>query len=132
MTKRLILAVVLMASEAAAQQPATVSSPDGRTAVTVFTHNGQLFYRVQRDRRDLMMPSQLGFVFRNAPPLRDSLRITGTQGDSADQTWTQPWGEVARVRDNHRQVRVSVQEGGSLGRRFDMVFRVFNDGIGFR
>ena len=132
MTKRLVLLLALMASEATAQQPATVSSPDGRTAVTVFTRDGRLFYSVQRDRRDLMMPSQLGFVFRNAPPLRDSLRITATQRDSADQTWTQPWGEVTRVRDHHRQVRVSVQESGSLGRRFDVVVRVFNDGIGFR
>ena len=132
MTKRLILLLALMASQLSAQQPATVTSPDGRTTVNVFTREGKLYYRVQRDRRDFMMPSQLGFVFRNAPALSDSLRITGTQRDSVDQTWTQPWGEIARVRDNHRQLRVAVQEGRSLGRRFDVVFRVFNDGIGFR
>jgi alpha-glucosidase len=46
--------------------------------------------------------------------------------------WGQPWGEVARVRDHHNELRVSVRETAEPGRHFDVVFRVFDDGLGFR
>jgi alpha-glucosidase len=74
----------------------------------------------------------LGFEFKGAPRLRDGLRITGTKRSSRDETWTQPWGEVSRVRDHHNELRVSVSETAAPQRRFDVVVRAFNDGIGFR
>jgi alpha-glucosidase len=117
---------------AVAQSTADVKSPDGRTVVTVETRGGGLFYRVDRDGKKLILPSRLGFLFRGAPPLRDGLAVVDTQRGSADETWEQPWGEVARVRDHHNELRVSVAEAAAPGRRFDLVVRVFDDGIGFR
>src|SRR5439155_8840863 len=43
-----------------------------------------------------------------------------------------PWGEVARVRDHHNELSVTFIETSSSARRFDVVFRLFNDGVGFR
>jgi alpha-glucosidase len=122
----------LIAAPAQAQDEVRVASPDGRNAVTVQVREGRLFYSLQRDDRAVLLPSQLGFEFGGAPPLRDSLRLTGTADTTVDQTWTQPWGEVARVRDHHNELRVAVAEAGSPGRRFTVVFRLFDDGMGFR
>ena len=119
-------------SPGAAQDRARIVSPDGRNRVTVEIRDGALLYSVDRDGRAVFLPSRLGIAFQGAPPLRDSLRMVETARDSADETWTQPWGEVARVRDHHNELRVSVAEVGQPGRRFAVVFRVFNDGIGFR
>jgi alpha-glucosidase len=124
--------VTLTASVASAQDTISVASPDGRNKVGVATHQGRLYYIVSRDGRSIMMPSMLGFQFKGATPLRDSLRITGQSRRSHDETWNQPWGEVARVRDHHNELRVSVVETTAPGRRFDVAFRVFNDGVGFR
>ncbi|MGQ0561794.1 MAG: glycoside hydrolase family 97 protein [Gemmatimonadota bacterium] len=115
-----------------AQTAAEVASPNGRNRVTIALHEGQLRYAVQRDGRNIIMPSLLGFAFRAAPPLRDSLRITNQATNSVDRTWQQPWGEVARVRDHHNELRLTIQETTTPGRSFDVVFRVFDDGIGFR
>ncbi|HEX6940590.1 MAG TPA: glycoside hydrolase family 97 protein [Longimicrobiales bacterium] len=115
-----------------AQAPLTVASPDGRNEVTVEVRNGRLYYSVKRDGRKIILPSLLGFEFRGAPPLRDGLRITGTARDTVDYTWTQPWGEVEEVRDHHHELRVSLEETAEPHRRFDVIFRVFDDGIGFR
>ena len=41
-------------------------------------------------------------------------------------------GRVARVRDNHNELRVFVAERFPPSRRVDVTFRAFNDGIGFR
>ena len=115
-----------------AQDELSVASPDGRNRIGVAVREGRLYYILSRDGRQLLLPSILGFQFRGAPVLRDGLRITGQARKSFDETWTQPWGEVARVRDNHNELRVSVAETAAPTRRFDVVFRAFNDGIGFR
>src|SRR5256886_15706223 len=120
------------ARASAAQDRAQVTSPDGRNRVTVEVRDGVLAYSLDRDGRAVLLPSRLGFAFQGAPPLRDSLRMVDTSSNTVDETWTQPWGEVARVRDHHNELRVSVAEVASPGRRFVVAFRVFNDGVGFR
>src|SRR5256885_9555081 len=125
-----ITAATLLTTIAATQL--RVASPDGRNQVTVEIRGGGLYYSLNRDPRPLFLPSRLGMAFRNAPPLLDSLRITDTARGTHDETWTQPWGEVARVRDHHNELRVAVSETAAPNRRFDFVVRAFNDGIGFR
>jgi alpha-glucosidase len=131
----LVIALAALCSAAVAahgQEPVQVASPDGRNVVTVETREGGLFYAVERGGRKIVLPSRLGFEFRDAPPLRDGLELAGTERRAVDETWEQPWGEVARVRDHHNELRVSVAELAEPGRRFDVVFRVFDDGLGFR
>ncbi|MGH7639088.1 MAG: glycoside hydrolase family 97 protein [Gemmatimonadaceae bacterium] len=132
--RRYSLAVVasIAFSSAGSQEIHRVTSPDGRNVVEVGIREGHLYYAVQRSGRNIIMPSMLGFEFRGQPPLRDSLRFDGFTRLSRDTTWTQPWGEVARVRDNHRELHVDVVETGGLRRRFGVTFRVFDDGVGFR
>jgi alpha-glucosidase len=117
---------------AQAQEPLRVASPDGRNVVTVETWEGGLFYRVERDGGKVILHSRMGFEFRDASPLRDSLELTGSARNSVDESWEQHWGEVARVQDHHNELRVSVAETREPGRRFEVVFRVFDDGLGFR
>ena len=131
-SRALCVAVALAPAVACAQEPLRVASPDGRTSVTVGIRDGGLFYGVDRDGTKVLLPSRLGFEFRGGPPLRDGLRITGSERASHDETWEQPWGEVRRVRDHHNELRVSVAETDAPARRFQVVFRAFDDGVGFR
>ncbi len=126
------LGLALAAAPAAAQDTLRLASPDGRNTVAVTVHQGGLYYAVQRDGQHVLLPSRLGFAFRGADSLLAGLRITGSARGSKDETWTQPWGEVARVRDHHNELRVDVAEDRAPGRRFAVVFRAFDDGVGFR
>ena len=121
---------LLLATTAHAQ--VRVASPNGRNEVQLAVHEGKLYYLVQRDGRPLLTPSLLGFEFRGAPPLRDGLRIVDSARNSVDETWTQPWGEVSRVRDQHNELRLSITETGAPDRRFTLAVRAFNDGVAFR
>ncbi len=125
-----LAAVVFAAAPLAGQ--VRVASPDRRTEVTVELREGRLTYSLARDRRPLILPSLLGFEFRGAAPLRDGLRITDTGRESHDEWWTQPWGEVARVRDHYNELTVAVEETAAAGRVFVLRVRVFDDGVGFR
>lgn len=128
----LMLAIAALETTAATAQPLRVASPDGKNEVSVEVRNGGLRYALRRGGRAVILPSQLGFDFRGAPRLRDSLRLVTSSRNSVDTTWTQPWGEVARVRDWHNELRVTVAEDAAPGRQFTVAFRVFNDGVGFR
>ena len=128
-----IVYTTLAAGTVSAQSSFRVVSPNGRNEVTVEVRNGNLFYSLRRDGRFIVLPSRLGFAFQGTSPLRDSLRVIGTPATrTVDQTWTQPWGEVTRVRDHHNELRVTVAEEAASGRQFGVTFRVFDDGVGFR
>ena len=127
-----VLPLLALTRAALGQEPLRVASPNGRNEVQVGVMQGRLVYAVRRDGRNIVLPSTLGFAFRTQPMLRDSMRIVDSSRSSRDETWTQPWGEVARVRDHHNELRVSARETSSLGRRLDLVIRAFDDGVAFR
>src|SRR5213082_20050 len=127
-----LAALSLLVAPTAVSQGLRVASPDGRTQVSVAIRDGGLYYSIDRDGRALFLPSRLGLALRGMPPLTDSLRIVDSARSTYDETWTQAWGEVAHVRDHHNELSVSVVETASPGRRFTVVFRVFDDGLGFR
>src|SRR5262245_51173049 len=126
----LVLAIGAVSTPVAAQT--RVSSPDKRNEVQVGIHEGGLYYIVQRDGKPLLTPSRLGFVFRGQPPLRDSLAITDSSRSTFDETWTQPGGEVRRVRNHYNELKVSVEERTDPKRKFTVAVRAFNDGVAFR
>lgn len=49
-----------------------------------------------------------------------------------DETWEQPWGERRFIRNHYNEWRVHYAETGGLQRRVDVVFRLYDDGLGFR
>ncbi|MGZ8413226.1 MAG: glycoside hydrolase family 97 protein [Gemmatirosa sp.] len=133
----LVCATLVLAKSAGGQVAAptgalTVASPDGRNVVGIGVQDGQLGYYVQRGGQWIIQPSRLGFTFRAGAPLRDSLRIVSNARRAFDTTWTQPWGEVARVRDQHNELRVTVEETSTPQRRFVVALRAFDDGVAFR
>ncbi len=140
MRTRLVSLLVVLATLAASAKaqtpspgtPTRVASPDGRTVVLVAINEGRLYYAVERDGRRLINPSLLGFEFRGAPALREGLRIVDSSRSSFDHTWTQPWGEVSRIRDHHNELKLSVTETAAPDRKFTLAVRAFDDGVAFR
>jgi alpha-glucosidase len=108
-----------------------VASPGRRNRVTLEIRDGKLYWSLARDGRGLILPSLLGFEFRGAPPLDRGFAIVDTARATHDETWTQPWGEVARVREHYNELAVTVAETPG-SRRLTIRVRAFDDGIGFR
>ncbi|TCT25860.1 alpha-glucosidase [Thermomonas haemolytica] len=128
-----LLAALLLSPLAQAETVARVASPDGRIEVQLdLNGEGRLAYRVLRDGKPVINDSRLGFIFRNGRQLLRNLRLDGQANTRADTTWEQPWGERRYVRDHHNELRAHFVEKDGDHRRFDVVFRVFDDGVGFR
>lgn len=116
----------------ACSRDASVSSPDGSLTLQVSGRGGRIGYAVSRNGKTLLDFSPLGFELKDAPALRDGLKISGTSHSTFDQTWEQVWGEQRFVRNHYNELTVSVSEREAPHRRFDVVFRLFDDGLGFR
>ena len=113
--------------------PVQVSSPERVLTVTVDVNGeGRPEYSVSRLGHPVIAPSRLGFLLTDAPKLERNFTITGSATRSANERWEQPWGERRFVVNRYNELRVSLTEKVAPGRRLDVVFRVFDDGVGFR
>ena len=129
----LALTMCLWSSMAAADPVAEVTSPDGRIRVQLdINPEGRLAYRVDRDGKPVLEDSRLGFQFRNAEALLRNLKLVKQATREVEADWELPWGERREVRNHYRELRVSIEETVRAQRHFDVVFRVYDDGFGFR
>ena len=110
----------------------SVHSPDGKIEVLFGLLDGVPYYSIRRDGVQVILPSQLGFTFLNDAPLNANLQIIDSEQSAFDETWTQPWGEAKSIRDHHNELRVGLGDNGVTPRQMDIVFRLFDDGVGFR
>ncbi|MGB1299009.1 MAG: glycoside hydrolase family 97 catalytic domain-containing protein, partial [Psychrobium sp.] len=106
-----------------------VKSPDGSIVVTVSDDSKFPTYQVSLDGKSVINNSRLGLVFKKQGEFSDGFKISDSERSSSDSTWQQPWGEVKDVRDNHQQLTVTFKH---KKQHFDVTFKVYDDGIGFR
>jgi alpha-glucosidase len=132
MHKLLVRLIVLVSCSFFANvqaKDALVSSPDGTVTVAVGVKANKPFYTIKYGTKTIVAPSHLGFLLDKGS-LGDDVKLTGKSYSSKDETWSQPWGEEDTVRNHYHELTVNFRE--KSGRRMDIVFRVFNDGVGFR
>lgn len=135
MTIRLLLAVLigLIATPGAAETVATIGSPGDVVRVAIDIDNdGRPTYAVTRRGKPIIAPSRLGFLFTDARKLERGFGFVSQATRSEDSSWDQPWGEWKTIRNHFRELRVRFQEKTGQMRVMDVVFRVYDDGIGFR
>lgn len=131
----LVLLFLLCAASFAvhAETVARIESPDRTLGVELdLNGEGRLAYRVARKGQPLIADSRLGFILRNGRQLLRGFALDRLSTRSFDETWEQPWGERRFVRNRYNELRASFVERDGERRRLDLVFRVFDDGVGFR
>ena len=109
----------------------SVTSPDGAIKVSVGVASEKPYYQVTYGSKDLVLPSHLGFVL-NDGPLGERVEMKGSKTASTDETWTQLWGEDETVVNRYNELTVNFKERTGQKRMMTVVFRVFDDGLGFR
>ncbi|OUS03592.1 alpha-glucosidase [Flavobacteriales bacterium 33_180_T64] len=93
---------------------------------------GEPYYLVMRDNKTVIDTSFLGFEFKNTAAFDKNFIIKNTETKTFNETWQMPWGEQLDVENNYRELKVMLQEKVSPERFLNIVFRVYDDGVGFR
>lgn len=129
--KTLLTCLLLLLALFAGRAAEVVKSPDGRLVLTADVKNGKPCYELSRGNEPIILPSSLGFRLEDGL-LAEGFKLLACSRDSKDETWEQPWGEERLVRNRYNELTLRLQEKAGKGRRLNIVFRLFDDGLGFR
>jgi len=131
---RLVIVVIvsLILTGCGSKTDQVVHSPDGKITIQFKLISGVPYYSVNHNSTAILADSRLGFYFKDKPPLEYNLQIIDAQYRTFDETWTQPWGEVKDIRNHYNEMKILLQEKTESSRQMNIIFRVFDDGIGFR
>jgi glucan 1,4-alpha-glucosidase len=111
----------------------SIQSPDKSIDVRFLLNpDGQFGYEIYYRNIKVIDTSYLGFEFLNAPALKKHFKVLETSTTNFDDTWEMPWGEQSEVRNHYNEIKLSLQETKAPLRLVNVVFRVFDDGVGFR
>lgn len=127
-----------------------LTSPDGNLQLTFeIGENGAPLYSLDYKGKAVVLPSGMGLELRGqdrqisfgeeitksdhgaSVSLYDNFVQQNVARTSSDTTWTPVWGEVATIRDNYNEMTVSLLQT-ERNYKMDIVFRLYNEGLGFR
>ncbi|MDR6763334.1 alpha-glucosidase [Flavobacterium sp. 2755] len=128
-----LASILIYACSAGTKKTYKINSP-GKVTELVFelTVSGQPQYSFTSNGKSVIEPSLMGFEFQGIQKMTEGFEVVSTEEKSADATWEQPWGEFKKVRDHHNELIVHLKESKGEERLVDIIFRVFDDGVGFR
>lgn len=131
MILRILLLLAFVAAPATAKAAECAQSPGKVIELCVSVADGEARYAVRRNGKELLAPARLGLDFKGEPAAR--FTATTVAGRRAiDTSWEQPWGEQRVIRDRHTELDVTLAGDTPLNRTVRVVFRLFDDGFGFR
>ncbi|WP_029906347.1 glycoside hydrolase family 97 protein [Prevotella sp. 10(H)] len=128
---KLFLIVFIFLTACGKKESPALTSPDGSISVMVGAESGKIYYKVAKNGKAVLNKSFLGFVLKDND-FDKNITIKDIRHTSFSESWNQPWGEEASVKNDYNQMTVDVEEAGGMKRKFSVVFRVFDDGLGFR
>lgn len=131
MKKSILYLILLLGLLACSSSTTEVSSPDGKINLSFkLDESGAPGYSVSYTGEKILNRSALGFIFKNAGSFENGLVIENTNTRDVDENWTMPWGQDKNIRNNYNELKIFLS--GKDGKELNLVFRLFNDGIGFR
>ncbi len=133
-SKSIIVGILAACSTLCAHAaPLGVASPDGSINLEFDTKEGVPYYSVTRNGVSVLNDSRLGLKLKDQPDFSEGFSMKSSSCDSHSETWKPVWGEESEIENNYNELRVNLQQDQlAPGRDLAIVFRVFNDGIGFR
>ncbi|MFZ1371510.1 MAG: glycoside hydrolase family 97 protein [Ferruginibacter sp.] len=139
--KRLVfsLLILLYGSVIFAQVKTTVYSPNKNIQLNFWLNDkGAPVYELTYKNREVIFPSTMGFQLKQTmtnealPALQSNLKITASSQTTYNNKWKPVWGDVKEIRENYNQLLVSLSQQGENAIVFNIIFKVFDDGVGFR
>lgn len=133
MIMKYCLLFLLLSGTMANAQRFSLSSPDGKIALTTQVNaGGNLVYQLSYKNKEVLLPSALSFELKEPATSLSSFNLLKADSSMFDQTWKPVWGEYATIRDQHKELVLHLQQKAAPGILINIVFRVFNEGLAFQ
>lgn len=130
MKKNIIILFLLMFAGFSAAQ--TITSPSSDFTLKFTLNQGQASYELSFKGKPVIEKSSLGIILKDQPDFFKDLTLVKADTSSFNEVWQPVWGEESRIRNNYRELAVTLQKTGTEKRTMIIRFRLFDDGLGFR
>ena len=110
-----------------------ISSPSGDLQLQfTLTEEGEPVYWARYKDAPILDTSALGFELVDAPSLRTGFEMTDYSTRALNDVWEMPWGEQREVSNQYNELTVGIREIPPPNRKMNLIFRIYDDGFGFR
>lgn len=125
-----VIIVILVCLTSTAQ---TIKSPGGNLTLH-FSINaeGVPVYQLLYGKQFVTKESKLGIELKDQPSFINNFSVVKVDSSIVDESWNPVWGEVKTIRNNYRELVVTLQQTNVSNRVLVLRFRLFDDGLGFR
>jgi len=89
-------------------------------------------YSVSFGNKPVVLSSAMGFILDVDSGFYHGFQLLGTEKRSVNESWQTVWGETRNVSNHYEEMTVRLRSDTKPGRLINIVFRVFEDGVGFR
>jgi alpha-glucosidase len=110
-----------------------IQSPSGKLKLSfLLDEKGSPGYIVFYNSEIIIDTSMLGFSFTDQPDLSENFRVLKDERTAFEETWEKPWGENRLVLNQYNELKIFLEENAGLKRKMNIIFRVYDDGLGLR
>ena len=133
-SKRLLALIsVFYIYTAHAADTLSLSSPNHVIDVTIYHQpDGQIKYGVYYKRKFFIKQSGLAMKLKNPDLLLNKFDLVKSDQREFNDTWQPVWGEASSIKNNYKELTLQLRDKSGPGVLVNIVFRAFDDGIGFR
>lgn len=117
-----------------------ILSPNGNVLIKFYLSDGTPTYEMSYKGKPVIKPSHLGLELANSKHaskgtketnLMTGFNIADSKTSEFDETWTPVWGETKAIRNNYKELAVTLHQASS-NRDIIIRFRVYDYGMGLR
>lgn len=107
-----------------------IYSPDNEMRVVVDMNDDTPFYSIYNQSGCVVESSLMGLDL--GIPFERGFKVLSIRRDSMNQWWNPVYGEYEQIHDHYNSMEICLEEEGSLKRKMNILFRVYDEGVSFR
>ena len=109
----------------------TVQSPSKEITLDFKLTNGKPAYTVTYKNKPVVLESLLGVKLKETTDLASGFTVVNTKNATFNESWKPVLGEQSSIVNHYNELTVALNQQAT-GRKINIIFRVFNEGIAFR
>jgi hypothetical protein len=111
----------------------TVQSPNKKLTFSFFLSADSVpQYQLSLGKKAVVLPSRMGIALKNTPSFLSGFAVAKIESSLVSDSWDPVLGEVKTIRNNYRELKVTLRQPAEKNRILVITFRLFDEGLGFR
>ena len=113
-------------------QAQSVLSPSKQILLTFgFAEKGKPIYTVVYKNKPVILQSYLGITLKEGTDLAADFQMVDSKTSTFNETWQPVLGEQSNIVNHYNELTIALSQVGT-GRKMNIIFRVFDEGVAFR